>query len=190
MVLNEMPVKNVLLGGSWPEDGAAGTLLMRMRAAADSVHDVRAGTRMALPGAAVLYVLSPPGNDHIESSNEHSVVFLLAYGSTKVLFTGDAEIAAERRMVARYGDFLRADVLKVGHHGSTTSSSASFISLVRPAHAVISAGRNNRFGHPDNLVLRRLRLAGAEIFRTDVDGAVLFMSDGKRVWKECWKEDG
>jgi competence protein ComEC len=189
-VLEELPVGDILLGGSWPKDGAAGALLSRMHERVDSVRDVRAGTRIVLPGGAVLYVLSPPEGEHCEASNEHSVVFLLVHGQTRILFTGDADVEAEQRMVERYGDFLQADVLKVGHHGSATSSCAAFVSRVRPKHAVISAGRNNRFKHPDALVLRRLQLAGADIHRTDIEGTVIFVSDGERIRKEHWRENG
>lgn len=187
-VIEEVPVGQVLVGGRWPESGAPGQLMDVLIARTDSVRDVRAGTRIPLPGDAMLYVLSPPADLDCEASNEHSVVVLLRYGTTRFLFTGDADAEAERRLVARYDSFLRADVLKVGHHGSTTSSSPGFVIKVHPRHAVISAGRNNHFNHPRQEVLDRMRLAGAQIWRTDVEGAIMFRSDGKRVEKvSVWK---
>ena len=182
-VVEELPVGQVLVGGRWPESGAGKELMDVMTARTDSVRDVRAGLRIPLPGEAMLYVLSPPADIDCEASNEHSVVVLLRYGTTRFLFTGDADAEAERRMVARYDSFLHADVLKVGHHGSTTSSSPGFVVKVRPRHAVISAGRNNHFNHPRQEVLDRLRLAGAHISRTDIEGAIMFLSDGRRVEK-------
>jgi competence protein ComEC len=113
-------------------------------------------------------------------------VLLLIYGSTRFLFTGDADVEAEQRMIARYDAFLRADVLKVGHHGSATSTSPGFAVKVRPKHAVISVGRNNHFNHPRQEVLNRLRLVGAKVYRTDIEGAVIFESDGSRVTKVRW----
>ena len=186
-VLDALPTANIVLGGRWPDDGEAGDLLRRMRSSGAVMHDMRAGSRMTLPGDAALYVLSPPADSLLESSNEHSIVFRLDYGRTRFLFTGDADVAAEQRMLRRYGDFLRADVLKVGHHGSATSSANAFVAQVRPRFAVISAGRNNRFGHPDGGVGARLLESGAHILRTDVAGAVLLESDGKNVRNMEWR---
>lgn len=185
-ILDAMPVANILLGGRWPAEGAAGALLQRMRSSNAVMHDVRAGSRMQLPGDVMLYGLSPPADSLVESSNENSVVFRLDYGRTRFLFTGDADTEAEERMVRRYGGSLRADVLKVGHHGSATSTADAFVADVRPRFAVISAGRNNRFKHPNGPVGARLLKAGAEISRTDVEGAVLFESDGRTVRKIPW----
>ena len=93
------------------------------------------------------------------------------------------DIEAERRMVARYGRFLAADLLKVGHHGSKTSCDPEFVAAVHPRHAVITAGRNNRFRHPRPDVVARLIHTGARVHRTDIEGAVIFESNGRRVWK-------
>jgi competence protein ComEC len=182
-IVSALPVRQVLLGGSWPREGAAGALFRRMSALADTVRDVRAGQRIDFPGDARLYVLSPPPGEAIEASNEHSLVLLLQYGRTRFLFTGDADASAERVMIARYDSFLRADVLKVGHHGSTTSTSPGFAVKVAPSHALISAGRNNSFNHPRKEILTRLRLVGAKISRTDVEGSIVFVSDGEHVRK-------
>jgi len=186
-LLEAMPVGNILLGGRWPEEGAAGDLLKRMRASGAVMHDVRAGSRLQLPGNVILYGLSPVPDSLVESSNENSVVFRLDYGHTCFLFTGDADTGAEQQMVRRYSGFLRADVLKVGHHGSATSTADVFLAQVQPRFAVISAGRNNRFGHPDGTVGMRLLESGAEILRTDAAGAVLLESDGKDVRKVVWR---
>lgn len=186
-VLEAMPAGNILLGGRWPGEGEAGDLLRLMRSSGAAMQDVRAGSRLPLPGDVMLYVLSPPADSLLESSNEHSVVFRLDYGRTRFLFTGDADTEAEERMVRRYGGFLRATVLKVGHHGSATSTADAFLAQVRPSIAVISAGRNNRFRHPDGGVGARLLETGAHILRTDVDGAVLLESDGKDVREVMWR---
>jgi DNA internalization-related competence protein ComEC/Rec2 len=182
-VLEALPVEHIFIGGRWPEGSRTSSLMTYMIETADSVRDVRAGDRIALPGNATLYVLSPPAEIDCEASNEHSVVVLLLYGSTRFLFTGDTDAQAEHRMIARYDNFLRADVLKVAHHGSTTSTSPGFAVKVRPKHAVISAGRNNHFNHPRQEILDRLRLVGATISRTDIEGAIMFTSDGKSVRK-------
>ncbi len=111
--------------------------------------------------------------------NENSVAFRLRYGSFCMLFTGDAGAAAEERFLAEGAD-LRCDVLKVGHHGSAYSSTAAFIERVHPRYAIISVGRHNLFGHPAPSTLETLRRFGAQIYRTDKNGAVTVVSDGHR----------
>ncbi|MBE0642787.1 MAG: DNA internalization-related competence protein ComEC/Rec2 [Bacteroidetes bacterium] len=187
-VLEGIRVDSVYISCSWPTEGEAGTLLALMRTRTRGVRDVRAGERFTPGGQARLYVLSPPADGDCVPSNENSVVIMLVYGKTRFLFTGDADVAAERRMIARYDTFLRADVLKVGHHGSTTSTSPGFAVKVKPKHAVICVGRNNQFNHPRQEVLNRLRLVGARIYRTDIDGAVIFESDGHRVSRLRWSK--
>jgi competence protein ComEC len=115
--------------------------------------------------------------------NNNSVVCRLVYGKTRFLFAGDAEAEAEAVLRASGRD-LRAEVLKVGHHGSRFSTDDAWVAAVQPSLAVVSCGRDNRFGHPAGPTLVRLRAAGAPVYRTDLDGAVTVRSDGQRVWAE------
>lgn len=115
------------------------------------------------------------------SANDASTVLLVQHGRVRFLLTGDAERAQEDRLLAQWGAALGATVLKVGHHGSRTSSSPAFLDAVRPQLAVISVGADNRYGHPAPDVLAALRARGADILRTDRDGPVIFRSDGRRV---------
>ena len=127
-------------------------------------------------GAMTFEVLGPL-QDYAESNND-STVFRLQYDGFSMLFCGDMEARAERDLLAG-GAALRADVLKVAHHGSDTSTSAALLEAVRPRYAVISSGED-RSMLPRNAVLQRLHTSGAEIFRTDTDGAVVFSAaDGK-----------
>lgn len=127
-------------------------------------------------GAMTFEVLGPL-QDYAESNND-STVFRLQYDGFTMLFCGDMEAQAERDLLAG-GAALRADVLKVAHHGSDTSTSAALLEAVQPRYAVISSGED-RSMLPRNAVLQRLHTAGAEIFRTDTDGAVVFSAaDGK-----------
>lgn len=127
-------------------------------------------------GAMTFEVLGPL-QDYAESNND-STVFRLQYDGFTMLFCGDMEARAERDLLAS-GAALRADVLKVAHHGSDTSTSAALLEAVQPRYAVISSGED-RSMLPRNAVLQRLHTAGAEIFRTDTDGAVVFSAaDGK-----------
>ncbi|MDP2873614.1 MAG: ComEC/Rec2 family competence protein [Bacillota bacterium] len=113
------------------------------------------------------------------SANDSSVVCRLDFGSTSFLFTGDAEEPAERALILAPKP-LDADVLKVGHHGSSTSTSAPFLAAVTPIHAVVSVGTNT-FGHPSSITLNRLTAAGATVHRTDVAGHIIFESDGESL---------
>ncbi|MFA6467914.1 MAG: DNA internalization-related competence protein ComEC/Rec2 [Bacteroidota bacterium] len=119
--------------------------------------------------------------------NGTSVVFKLQYGTTTFLFTGDAETEAEEHIVGTYGDFLDSDVLKSGHHGSSTSSSEQFISYVTPEQVIVSVGKFNKFRHPSKRVLERFASSGSKIYRTDIEGAVIFESDGNSIRKIVWR---
>lgn len=106
------------------------------------------------------------------------------YGETSFLFTGDAEYEAEHAVLDTGAD-LSATVLKVGHHGSDTSTCYPFLRAVMPQYAVISVGAGNSYGHPSDNTLSKLRDAGAEIFRTDLQGDIVCTSDGKNVHFEA-----
>ncbi len=119
----------------------------------------------------------PPFADGANDVNENSLVVLVQYRTFRALFMGDAGFQSEERLLAAHVD-LRADVLKVGHHGSAYSSSAAFIDAVHPRLAIVSVGRHNLFGHPATATLQTLTAAGASIFRTDRCGAVTIAIDG------------
>ncbi|MCH8070172.1 MAG: DNA internalization-related competence protein ComEC/Rec2 [Candidatus Marinimicrobia bacterium] len=120
------------------------------------------------------------------SANNASIVFKLVYGQVSFLFVGDLEKEGDEEML-QFGQILKTDVLKVGHHGSITSTTESFLNLVKPDYAVISVGDRNKFNHPSEIVLSRLKESGAEIYRTDIDHAIWFKSDGKRLWVHDWR---
>jgi len=124
--------------------------------------------------------------------NNSSIVAKLVYGQTKFLLMGDAEIEVEKELLnltpplARGGGEvdLFAQVLKVGHHGSDTSSSEEFLKAVNPQIAAIQVGKDNDFGHPSLRILKRLERAGAEILRTDKNGTIKLVSDGREINKK------
>jgi competence protein ComEC len=103
--------------------------------------------------------------------NENSIAFILHYRSFCMLFTGDAGAAAEQRFLSENVS-LRCDFLRVGHHGSTYSSTPAFVEAVRPRYAIVSVGRHNLFGHPAPQTIATLQRVGATIYRTDEDAAV------------------
>ncbi len=157
---------------------------------AHHVHSraVTAGDTLLLDPAVHIQVLAPthaPGPD--DEANEGSVVLRVTYGDTAFLLTGDAEDAAEDDLVARYGEALRSDVVKVAHHGSRTSSIPDFVERTQAEMAVVSVARRNRYGLPDAPVLDRWREAGADVLQTWETGAVWLRSDGRTVNRVDWR---
>lgn len=133
-------------------------------------------------GGARVEVLAPcPRLTADRGPNDNSFVVRIAYGERSFLFVGDAEHAEEADLVATRRSSLRADVLKVGHHGSRTSTTASFLEAVDPAVAVISCGVRNRFGHPALRALATLATSRARVLRTDRDGGVTVTTDGRSL---------
>lgn len=118
-----------------------------------------------------------PVNDY-DDLNNMSVVSKVTYKNTSVMITGDAETTAEKDILKNHYDYS-ADIIKLGHHGSKTSSSEAWLKAVNPQYAVISCGLNNDYGHPHSQTLKRLDKLGIEYFRTDVLGDITFVSDGK-----------
>lgn len=136
-----------------------------------------AGETFALGGAQV-QILGPLHS--AEDSNDNSIVLKVSFGATSFLFTGDAERAEEQDLL-NAGVNLQSTVLKVGHHGSDSSTSYPFLRAVAPQYAVISVGAGNSYGHPTEAVLSRLRDAGVTTFRTDMQGEITAVSDGQTV---------
>ena len=118
-----------------------------------------------------------PNMANYEDLNNFSAVIKITYSSNSFLFMGDAEELSENEITAD----VNADVLKVGHHGSTSSTSQTFLNKVSPKYAVISVGADNDYGHPAQITLDKLSSAGATIYRTDKDGTVVFKSDGTNI---------
>lgn len=125
-------------------------------------------------------VLNPRKNQYSSNENDSSLVLRLNYKDFSVLFTGDLGVDAESDLLRSKVE-VKADVLKVAHHGSSGSTSQAFLSSVKPAFAVISVGEGNNFGHPSSEVIKRLEHNGIGIYRTDIHGAVTFKIDGNNV---------
>lgn len=118
-----------------------------------------------------------PNSAEYDGMNNYSIVLRVTYGKRSVLLTGDAETLSENEMLMSGYD-LSADVIKLGHHGSSTSSSEPFLSAVFPSYAVVSCGVDNSYGHPHRETLKLLKRFGAVVFRTDTDGTVQISTDG------------
>lgn len=139
------------------------------------------GMRLDLGGGAVIDVLFPDRDVSFWDTNAGSAVVKLIYGNTSVLLTGDSTIETEKIILAEFpASGLKSDILKVGHHGSRSSSSNDFIKAVSPTYAVISSGRDNPYGHPHQEVVDDLILLGTKVFRTDLLGTITMKSDGEK----------
>lgn len=141
-----------------------------------AVHDVMAGDVIYNEANLLIEVVAPKEIDYDEQNN-NSVVIKLTYGDDKFLFTGDAEKSEEDGIWTN----IKCDVLKVGHHGSDSSSSSNFLKKVEPSYAVISCGLHNSYGHPTDDVLKRLDDRNIDVYRTDLQGTIVFTSDGSNI---------
>jgi len=143
------------------------------------ITEAKAGLKLDL-GSEVNALLIAPNSASYEDVNNYSAVLKLSYGTNTFLFEGDAQEQSENEMV-NAGFNLKADVLKVGHHGSHTSSSTAFLSKVQPKYAVISVGKGNSYGHPAQTTIDRLASIGAKVYRTDQSGTIVTESDGTNI---------
>ncbi|MBN2094206.1 MAG: MBL fold metallo-hydrolase [Candidatus Zambryskibacteria bacterium] len=151
----------------------------------------RRGMVIDLGGGTILEILFPDRDPTGMETNSASVVTKLVYGENEFLLTGDSPSSIENYLVSVESQGvtlgLESDVLKAGHHGSKTSSSESFVAAVSPEYVVISAGKDNRYNHPNQEVLDILNNFGADILRTDEQGRIIFKSDGLNLSQETAK---
>jgi competence protein ComEC len=144
------------------------------------IVDPVAGKIIDLGNGSILTLTHPAGSlagKVVEKTNNDSVVLMLKYGETEILLTGDIEAKAERKIILN-GAELDADILKIAHHGSKTSTTEEFLYEISPEVAVIQVGAKNRYGHPTQEVLSRLENFGIKYYRTDTDGDIKVVSDG------------
>ncbi len=179
-VLNAVPADLLLTPVTRWDSRAFRSMMASAAAQGTAVAVPKAGDTLQLGGASVTVLHCWPEAIPLGRANDASIVLRIDYGRTSFLFTGDAEDWAEYMMIDA-GASLKADVLKVSHHGSSTASTAEFLRAVRPGTAVISCGKNNDYGHPHSAVLNRLRALDCTVLRTDELGTVVLQSDGETV---------
>lgn len=137
------------------------------------------GGRSIFQGGELKGEMLAPNSDSYSDLNSYSIGVMLTYGEKKFLFMGDAEADSEEEILERFS--VKADVLKCGHHGSSTSTSKAFLEAVDPQYAVISCGRDNDYGHPHQEVLTALEESGVTVYRTDLQHTVTAVCDGKTI---------
>jgi len=146
-------------------------------------HKAKAGDNFIFSNNLEIFLLNPLyDSDFYEKSdfNNASIVVKLYYKNADFLFTGDIEEAAEKKLLV-WQNILQSDILKVGHHGSATSSNLEFLNKVDPSIAVITVGKNH-FGHPSQKIIERLEDKNIQIYRTDEDGTIIIRTNGQEYW--------
>ncbi|QGP93621.1 Metallo-beta-lactamase superfamily protein [Neomoorella glycerini] len=179
LVINSFPVGKVYLPRVTHNTDSYRDLLLAIKNKGLKATEAKAGVALPLEGSIQALFVSPARKTY-EDLNDYSAVLHLTYGQTAFLFTGDAGTTVEEEMLAG-GKPLKADVLKVAHHGSRYSTSTAFLKAVAPWYAVISVGKGNDYSHPHAQTLQRLQKAGVKIYRTDRDGTITALSDGQKV---------
>ncbi len=145
-----------------------------------SLFTALAGDTIDLGSGAVLTVLGPVDPQAADNKNDTSVVTRLDFGESSFLFNGDQEEDMELQLLQSGAD-LDCDMMTMGHHGSSTSSSQQYLDAVTPEYASISCGRGNQYGHPHDETIEKLEAMGVEYYRTDVNGNITFTSDGEDI---------
>lgn len=179
-ILKNYRVGLVLEAGTWNDSKTFQNLKQEIKN--KKIPDVlaRRGMRLHLGDGARIDILFPDRDVYAWTTNEGSIVARLSYGETSIMLTGDSTSKTEKIILDHTAPSeLASGILKVGHHGSRTSSSASFLKDVSPRFALISDGKDNNYGHPHPEVLASIVNAGAEVFRTDLLGTIIMRSDGQ-----------
>lgn len=186
-ILEAIPVKQFVLAympvEATPTSAVCEDMLEILDEKNIPIDKAKPGTVYALGGAEV-QILAPICET--DDANDMSVVTRVVFGNHAFLFTGDAGKAVEKDLL-KSGYDLRADVLKVSHHGSNTGNTLSFIKKVAPQYAVITCGADNLYGHPHDEVVARLHKQKASIYRSDISGDIVFYSDGEKLTIETEK---
>ncbi len=182
-ILQQFEVKEVWINGAESEE----TCFTALQTAAE---ECGLELTVALAGKGrrvgdVSLLVMAPWESGSESGNRDSIVLKVSCGEISAIFTGDADLETEERLISYYGiSQLDCDIYKVGHHGSSTSNGKRFLLALSPEYALISCGKGNPYGHPHGEVLRELTEIGAEILRVDRLGEILLETDGKEIWQK------
>lgn len=182
-IIDSFEVKNISMPRTGHTTKTYENLLLSIKNKGLSITEARAGRTIIEEDDLRAYFVAPNSSQY-DDINDWSAVLVLEYGDTSFIFTGDATAKSESEILAHFDNLPTGGVLKVGHHGSNTSTSKRFLEVIRPSHAVICVGADDTYGHPSKNVLGRLRSMGVEVFRTDQDGTTVFRSDGKTLRME------
>lgn len=177
-IINAFPVKKVYLPRVTHNTTVFEELLNAIKGKELTVNTTRQGVKIPLEGIEARFIA--PARENYEDLNNYSAVIRIEYGDISFIFTGDAEECSEKEMLAS-GESLKANVLKVGHHGSSSSTCQAFLKAVVPQYAVIMCGADNDYGHPHQETLAALEALEIKVYRTDLDGTIIMKSDGHGI---------
>lgn len=185
-ILQEIKVETVIIGKQYESSENYKEFQRIVNMKKVNTHVVEAGNKIQIETNLYFYVLWPTSINMISDNaiNNNSLVCKLVYKNFSMLFTGDIEEIAEKAILSKYvnkQEVLNADILKVAHHGSKTSSIKEFINAVNPKYAVIGVGKDNKFGHPSEKTLETLNDKNVKIYRTDISGEITIIIDGNKV---------
>lgn len=177
-VLEKYKVDKILEPGTYNDSEVYKKIEEIIKGKNISRYLARAGTRIPLGDGASLDILFPDKDVSTWDNNDGSIVARIIYGNHSFILTGDASIKTEKYLLDKFNqEVFDADFLKVGHHGSRTSTSLEFVQAITPRYALISSGQGNKYGHPHDEILDRLSSLNIEILRTDERGTIVFTCD-------------
>ncbi len=183
-VVKRYSVANFLEPGVESENSIDDELERRINIKGVESTLARSGQIINLGDGSFLRILFPDRDVSLLETNDASIVAQYFFGDTCFFLTGDSPIKIEEYLVNLYGESLKCDVLKAGHHGSRTSTGDTLLKALDPNIAIVSAGQDNTYGHPHAEVLERLKQADVEILSTIEHGTIHLVSDGKKIWKK------
>ncbi len=182
MIFENYDVRNVIISPAVTTTRTFEIFLDALERSEANVIEAVAGDKYKL-GDLEMMIMGPTVVGNQRDLNNTSVITRISYGSVRMLFTGDAEKQQEGDILHSFSSLeLNCDFLKMGHHGSSTSSSDKFIDAVSPSFAAISCGRDNDYGHPHREIIQLLEKRGIEYHRTDEEGSLVYICDGKSIW--------
>jgi len=176
-VMAAFPVEEVWWSGASTTSRTFERAVAALEASDARYEEPRAGA-VTTVGPLGIEILHPAAADSLRDLNDASISMRITYGAFRLVITGDAERVSEARMLGRLRDRLAADVLRLGHHGSSTSTTVDFLDAVAPAVAVYSAGAGNSYGHPHEEVVAQVTGRGVPLYGTDTDGTITVVTDG------------
>ena len=175
--MKNIKIKNIIIGKQYESSENYQEFLKIVIDKKINVYVVQKGERINIEKGLYIDILWPNEKDMIADNwiNNNSLVFKLVYKDFSIMFTGDIEEEAEKAILEQYSNNinkLQANILKIAHHGSKTSTTENFLKTVSPKIALIGVGKNNNFGHPNEQVIERLKENGVKVYRTDTDGEI------------------
>lgn len=181
-VLKRYQVGKIITTENTGETMVASTFQKGLIAESVPVEMARAGQVYQLGASTTLTIFAPANNPARLESNTSSIVARLSYGNIDFMLTGDAPSSIEAYLVKMYGEELQSEVLKLGHHGSKTSSSELFLDVVKPRYAVVSTGKDNSYGHPHPSVVDAVSARNITFMNTAHEGSITFVTNGTDIW--------